>query len=255
LRALRHLKNLRDRDSFARERGEISLPVRVWAHRSPIRRAHMELQDNKAVNLTLAARRIDGVLIRPGETFSFWALVGSCTARKGYLEGPFFMKDRLVADMGGGICQLAGLLHWLALHSPLEVIERHHHDNFDLYPEHDPQVPFGCNASVNYNYLDYRLRNGTDNTFQFRVWTDETHLRGELRAVKSLSLQWEIEETESRIIREGDGLYRENVVVRRAVDPLTGSACDSEVIRDGRARVMYDEKYITCQIEERRDAQ
>jgi len=252
LRAQRHIKNLCSRDVIARARGGDSLPVLVWAHKSCIRRklgGEAWQQDNKAVNLAIAAREIDGVLIRPGETFSLWALVGSVTAKKGYLEGPFFKKDRLVTDIGGGMCQLAGVLHWLALHSPLEVAERHHHNGYDLYPEPDGLVPYGCSSSINYNHLDYRLRNGTDNTFQVRIWTDETHVFGELRTEKELPLRWEIEEIKSRFIRQGDGLYRENAIERRTLDALTGKLLTSEVIRDARAKVMYDEKYITCQIE------
>jgi len=253
LRAMRHLRNLIRQDNMARERSEASLPVPVCAHESLLRRTLGEvdtrLQENKAVNLGLAAPRIDGVLIRPGETFSFWALAGNSTARKGYLDGPFHWKGKLVGAMGGGMCQMTNLLHWLALHSPLEIAEHHSHDHYDLFPGHDPKVPFGCNTSINYNYLDYRLYNGTDNTFQFRVWTNETHLCGELRAEKPLPYRWHVEETESRFVREGDDIYRENVIVRRTVDSVTGKTCAAEVIRNGRAKVMYDETYITCQIE------
>lgn len=47
----------------------------------------LQLQENKAVNLSLAAPKVNGILIRPGETLSFWHLVGSLTAKKGYREG------------------------------------------------------------------------------------------------------------------------------------------------------------------------
>ena len=135
------------------------------------------------------------------------------------------------------------LLHWLALHSPLEVAELHHHDGYDLFPDFGRQVPFGCGTSIQYNNLDYRLHNGTDNTFQLRVWISETHLCGELRAADPLPLRWHIAETGRRFVREADGLYRENVVERRAVDPATGNTVQREVLRRSHAKVMYDEKY------------
>ena len=73
---------------FTRSRSAGSLPHLVYRHRSLIRRqlgnTEMHLQENKAVNLALAAPRLDGVCIRPGETFSFWRLVGAPTARRGY---------------------------------------------------------------------------------------------------------------------------------------------------------------------------
>ena len=251
--ALRRLRNLRSRDKIAREHSPEPLPCLVYAHKSLIRRrlgeVDMRLQENKAVNLGLAAPHVDGVLIRPGETFSFWALVGNCTARRGYLDGLTLSKGRTFAGVGGGLCQFTNLLHWMALHSPLEIAEHHHHDAYDLFPDFGRQVPFGCGTSIQYNNLDYRLYNGTDNTFQFRVWTDETHLCGELRSVKPLPFRWHIKETESRFVRQGDGLYRVNAIERRTVDPVTGNTCAAEVIRRSHAKVMYDEKYITCQIE------
>ena len=250
--ALRHARNLFNPAKLARERSNEPLPVLVYAHKSLIRRrlgeVDMQLQENKAINLALAAPHIDGILIRPGETFSFWALVGNTTARRGYLDGLTLSKGRAFAGVGGGICQLSNLLHWMALHSPLEIAEHHHHDAWDLFPDFGRQVPFGCGTSVQYNNLDYRLRNGTDNTFQLRVWTDETHLCGELRAVKPLPFRWHIKEAESRFVRKGDDIYRENVIVRRTVDPVTGNTCASDVIRRSHARVMYDEKNIAYQI-------
>ena len=45
-------------------------------------------------------------------------------------------------SIGGGICQLANLLYWMALHTPLEVIERHHH-SFDPFPDSGRTLPFG----------------------------------------------------------------------------------------------------------------
>lgn len=254
LRMLRHWRNLRGRERIARAYSETPLPCAVYSHKSLIRRqlgdVDMRLQENKAENLRLAAPCVDGILIRPGETFSFWALVGHCTARKGYREGLTLSNGKTHAGVGGGMCQFTNLLHWMALHSPLEITEHHHHDRYDLFPDFGRQVPFGCGTSIQYNNLDYRLYNGTDNTFQLRVWTNETHLCGELRAEQPLPFRWHIAETQSRFVREGKDLYRENVVERRMVDPVTGNTCGSEVIRRSHAKVMYDEKHITCQITE-----
>ena len=68
-----------------------ALPVRVKQHGSlllrELGRDEMALQHNKVTNLRLASARVDGVLIRPGETFSFNKVVGNCTRRKGYVDG------------------------------------------------------------------------------------------------------------------------------------------------------------------------
>ena len=88
---LRRLQDLLGKERFCRNRDTELLPVVIYKHKLLIRRqlgdVDMTLQENKAVNLSLAAPEISGVLIRPGETFSLWHLVGKTSARKGYKEG------------------------------------------------------------------------------------------------------------------------------------------------------------------------
>ena len=88
---LRRLRDLFSRERFCRRRSDELLPVVIYKHKSLIRRqlgdVDMTLQENKAVNLSLAAPKISGVWIQPGETFSLWHLVGKTSARKGYKEG------------------------------------------------------------------------------------------------------------------------------------------------------------------------
>src|SRR5262245_21674202 len=87
-RATWTLDALSGRVRFASRRRAAPLPIRAVKHGSLLLRqlgeSEMWLQHNKVVNLRLAARRTDGLLIRPGETFSFNKVVGNCTARKGY---------------------------------------------------------------------------------------------------------------------------------------------------------------------------
>lgn len=89
---MRKIRDLPLRGKFARVKQEELLPVRIKKHASLIRRrlgnVDMQLQENKAVNLSLAAPCIDRVLIRPGEIFSFWTLVGDPSARRGFRDGP-----------------------------------------------------------------------------------------------------------------------------------------------------------------------
>jgi vancomycin resistance protein VanW len=244
---LRSLKNLASKDRVARQKSDVPLPALVYRHKSLIRRrlggVDMRLQENKAKNLALAAPRLNGILLRPGETFSFWALVGPCSARKGYQEGLTLTRGHTGAGVGGGMCQMTNLLHWLTLHSPLTVTEHHHHDGVDLFPDFGRQVPFGCGTSIQYNSLDYRVTNRTAIPFQYLIWTDDTYLCGELRAGEALPQRYHIKETESRFARESDGIFRINTVVRKTVDAVTGDEVACEVLRRSHARVMYDEKY------------
>ena len=88
---LRKLLWLKERSSFARERCEAILPYSAASHKTPLMRrlrdVDMWMQENKVTNLRLASARVNGIVLRPGQTFSYWYLIGRPTARKGYLPG------------------------------------------------------------------------------------------------------------------------------------------------------------------------
>lgn len=229
---------------FAAERSAEKLPVLAFSHNSLIRRrlgnVDMELQENKAVNLSIAAPKVCSVIIRPGETFSFWRLVGPTSAKKGYKNGLQISNGKTSAGIGGGMCQFTNLIHWMVLHSPLETVEHHHHDRFDLFPDFNRQVPFGTGTSVFYNYLDYRFYNPTDMNFQLIVYTTEEYLCGELRCDRALPFSYHIKAENERFEREADGIYRCGEVYRRTVDKETGNEINRELIRSNHALVMYE---------------
>ena len=87
-RFVRHLKNRLSGSKLANTKTKTGLPVVLYEHKSLIRRklgnVDLQLQENKAVNLGIAAPKVTGILIKPGETFSFWYLVGKTSKRKGY---------------------------------------------------------------------------------------------------------------------------------------------------------------------------
>ena len=241
---MRHLRDFISRTSFARKKQEKHLPVLVYRHGSLIRRrlgnVNMQLQENKAVNLALAAPKVNGVLIRPGDTFSFWRLVGRTTKRKGYREGLTIAHGQPSQGIGGGLCQFTNLIHWMVLHSELTIVEHHHHDGMDLFPDFNRTIPFGTGTSINYNYLDYRVRNNTKNTFQLLTWVDGEYLRGELRALHPQSFSFHIHAEQEHFSQEDDGIYRCGEVVREKTDRRTGSLVDKQVIRRNHAKVMYE---------------
>ena len=94
----------------------------------------MQLQRNKVQNLRLATAQIDGILIAPGEIFSLWALIGRPTRKKGYLDGLVISSGHLGKGVAGGLCQLANLIHYMVLHTPMKVTELHHHSDA-LFPD------------------------------------------------------------------------------------------------------------------------
>ena len=240
----RHLKDFIHKIRFARERTTDNLPVVIYRHNSLIRRrlgnVNMQLQENKATNLALAVKNIDGLLIRPGETFSVWKQIGRTTERKGYKEGLVIAKGAPGQGIGGGLCQLSNLIHWMVLHSDLTIAEHHHHDALDLFPDYGRQIPFGTGTSISYNYLDYRVRNNTSNTYQLRLWVDGEYLRGELRAVDPQPHTFHIHAENEYFSREGDVIYRNGQVYRDTIDASTGNVIESQLIRTNHARVMYE---------------
>ena len=200
----------------------------------------MQLQKNKIVNLQLASKKIDGIIIKPGEEFSFWNLVGNATKRKGYLEGLVISNSKMKKGVGGGLCQMANMIHWLVLHTPLEVTELHHHSDA-LFPDVKRRVPFGTGTSICYKALDYRFKNITKYPVQIRVWLDEKMLYGEIRSTEPLKEKYKIVEEDNHYAKDEDGIfYRNSKVYRIITNKETKQEIKKELILDNHSKVMYD---------------
>ena len=116
----RHLKDFFSKEHFARKKSNEPLPVIIKKHNSLIRRrlgnVDMQLQENKAVNLSIAAPCVNGIIIRPRETFSFWRLVGRDTKRRGFKEGLAIARGCPTKRKGGGMCQFTNLsIGWCSI--------------------------------------------------------------------------------------------------------------------------------------------
>lgn len=219
------------------------LKYRVYKHQSVLIRklgsSDISLQYNKVENLTIAIQRLNGILIKPREIFSFCYLVGSTTKRKGYLDGMLLLNGEAIAGVGGGLCQIANLIHWLSLHSPLTVTERHHHA-FDPFPDEGRVVPFGSGATVFYNYLDYQLTNNTDRTFQLLFWLDDKCLNGDLRIDAELPYKYHVFEKNHQFVKVGESFYRRNELWRDKYNKKgQGQAVVTEFIQKNDSLVKY----------------
>ena len=231
------------RVAFAREQVAETLPVVLVRHASVLRRrlgnTDPRLQETKITNLRLAAAPLDGLVLRPGTTLSFWDRVGNPSARRGFVEGLVLVRGEVQAATGGGLCQLSNLLYWMALQAPIEIVEHHHH-GFDAFPDDRRVLPFGSGATVFYNYGDLRLANSTDMLIQLRVWFTATHLHGEIRSDRDWPSAYRVEERGHRFVRGADGrLYRENELWRTVVDRATGQTMREELVTRNHAQVTY----------------
>ena len=243
----RHLRDMVSKETFAREKREEPLPNIVKGHSSIlVRRLHgvdLRLQENKVTNIRLACEKLNGLMIYPGQTFSLWKTIGKTTAAKGYKEGLVISNGKVTSGVGGGLCQMGNLIHWLVLNSPLKVTELHHHSDA-LFPDERRRVPFGTGTSVCYNHIDYRFLNDTDQPVQLLTWIDGDSVCGELRSEKPFPYRYHLVEEDHYFSREEDAYYRNSKVYRLVIDRETGETIAKELILDNHSRVMYDPALI-----------
>ena len=242
-RSRRYLQWMFDDKKYSNKRSTDKLPFRIKKHQSVLLKKlgdnNEQLQVNKVTNLIIATQKIDGITIKPGETFSFCKLVGLPTKRKGYLPGMELTFGKARAGIGGGICQISNLIHWLVIHSPLTVTERYHH-SFDPFPDDGRVLPFGSGATVFYNYRDYQFTNNTAHTFQINLWFTDKCLEGELRIDTELDYAYHVTEKDHQFLEIDGQFFRKNEIWRQKILKFeSGKVAETELITKNFARVTY----------------
>ncbi|MBP6430722.1 MAG: VanW family protein [Ferruginibacter sp.] len=112
----------------------------------------------KKQNLQLAISKLNHLIIQPNQIFSFWHLVGNPSQKRGYVKSRAISGNELKQEVGGGLCQLSGLIYYLALHAGVQILERHHH-SIDIYKDEERFTPLGSDATVVYGYKDLQFKN------------------------------------------------------------------------------------------------
>ncbi len=107
-------------------------------------------------NVALSAKACNGVILLPGEVFSYNGTTGSRSADKGYQAAPVYVGGASTDEVGGGICQTSSTIYYAVLHTTLEVVERRSHMYNTGY------VPAGMDATVYYGSTDFRFKNNTN---------------------------------------------------------------------------------------------
>lgn len=242
-RAQRKAVWLFDNKKYSTAKSTEKLPFRIKKHQSVLLKKlgenNMQLQINKVTNLKIAAAQINSILIRPKETFSFCKLVGLPTVKKGYLPGMELSFGEARAGIGGGICQISNLIHWLVIHSPLTVNERYHH-SFDPFPDDGRVLPFGSGATVFYNYRDYQFTNNTPYIFQINLWFTDKCLEGELRIDQELDFAYHVFEKEHQFLKIDNQFFRKNEIWREKFLKFQGGkVLETELLTKNFARVTY----------------
>lgn len=201
------------------------------------------LQENKAVNIKIACSKINGIIIHPGEVFSFWKTVGRITKRKGYKPGRVIVCNKLQPGIGGGLCNLGNTINLLVLHSPLEILEFNKHSDA-LAPDHGKRVPLSAGTSIFYNYLDYKFKNNTEQDIQLLVWCENDKLYGELRSEKEFSTKYEITEENHHFEKDGNNYYRVSKIYKNSINKKTNEIISKDLIWDNHSKVMFDHTLI-----------
>lgn len=246
------LINCLSRKKYSKIKLNKNLERRLYKHNSLIMRklgnSDHSLQENKKINLQMVVLKLDGIMIYPGEVFSFWNTVGKCSKRKGYLNGVTISNGNIRPGVAGGLCQMTNLIHWMVLHSPLEITEHHHHHRYDIFPDFKRQIPFGTGTSIMYNYLDYQFKNNTNDIFQLRVKVSGEYLKGEIRSNNAQIESYHIAERNHKFTKEGKEYYRNNEIYRRVINKRTGNLVREELVIKNKSLVMYDPVHIKSDI-------
>ena len=111
--------------------------------------------ENRNTNLRLLCEALNGVVVQPGETFSYNGSVGKRTADRGFKPAPAYVKGETVDEIGGGICQTSSTLYLACLLSNLEITERYAHRYVPAY------IAWGMDATVSWGGPDYKFTNNT----------------------------------------------------------------------------------------------
>lgn len=241
----RTLKDFFSREKFAQSHSMDKLSVVVDSHcGNMIKRGvgiDPQLQYNKADNIRLACSKLNGLVIAPGETFSFWHTVGKTSKSNGFTPGRVLVNGKLVAGVGGGLCNLANTLHLLFMHSPMTITELHHHSDALAPDEEGKRVPYSAGTSVNYNFIDLRFRNDTTQPVQIIAYCEGENLIAELRTNKEFPTEYRIVEEGHHFHQEQDGtFYRVSKIYRETIDKATGKVIGKELKWDNSSKVMFD---------------
>lgn len=108
---------------------------------------------NVKTNIAIAAGKLNGAVISPGEIFSFNSAVGDGSAANGFLTGRVLYQDTTAYEPGGGICQVSSTLFNALLLAGCAISERHRHSSPVRY------VPLGLDATIRYGKKDLRMKN------------------------------------------------------------------------------------------------
>ncbi|MCQ6563863.1 glycopeptide resistance accessory protein VanW [Paenibacillus mendelii] len=198
----------------------------------------MMYQENKVFNLKLAAKTLNGLLIRPGETFSFWRLVRHADKHISYKDGLTVVNGKLTTMSGGGMCQMSNLLFWMFLHTPLMVTERSGH-NVKEFPEPNSDEIKGVDATISEGWIDLKARNDTDCTYQISVAFDDENIIGTVFVDKRPQVLYKVTNGSTEYFRESGEIYEYVKVERAEINADTSEITGQKLLYTNKCKICY----------------
>lgn len=134
---------------------------------------------NRATNIALAVKSVNGYVLMPGETFSYNSTVGERTAARGYKEAGVYLNGEVTTGLGGGICQVSSTLYNAILLANLEIVERSNHTFKPSY------VPAGQDATVSWGSPDFKFKNNRNYPIRISASTSNGTIVFNVHGLKS----------------------------------------------------------------------
>jgi vancomycin resistance protein YoaR len=170
----------------AEELNKITDVVSTFTTKFPVRKK------DRNVNIRIAAGKINGWVLMPGDTFSFNQVVGRRTIQDGYKTAPVFKNGKHDMGVGGGICQVSSTLYNASLFADLQIVQRHNHSMPVAY------LPVGRDATVDYGSLDLDLKNNLSTPIALNSDYKAGTLTFRILGKKDPSLDIKIESSDSQ---------------------------------------------------------
>lgn len=134
---------------------------------------------NRTTNLRLAAGKINGTVLMPGETFSFNKIVGERTIAAGYKNAAIFVNGQVEDGLAGGICQISSTLYDAVVGANLEIMERHNHSKLTSY------LPGGKDATVVWGAYDFKFKNNREYPIKIEMSVENGKATANIYGIKT----------------------------------------------------------------------
>lgn len=188
----------------------------------------MQYQHNKVFNLQLAAKTVNHLVIKPGETFSFWMRARDADKNEPYKDGLVLVDGKIIGAYGGGLCQISSMLFWMFLHTPLTIVERHGHA-VESFPSTTEDLPSGTDATVTEGWLDLKVKNETNHPFQIEITFADGYMIGRILSDAELPCDYTVYNGSVVYHRENGRIFQKSSVERRTTDKRTGAVEDAHL--------------------------